>query len=104
MNRSNWVLMGTIAAVTALETAKDRNNCTIKGRVMPAVAVRNIWLIQDRDTIVSTCNESRFRLAVKPGRYSVLIDAVAPYRDQRWSDLDLSENNTVELGNIELVQ
>ena len=104
MNRSNWVLMGTIAAVTALETAKERNNCTIKGQVNPSVAVRNIWLIQEKDTLVAPCNENSFRLAVKPGHYSVWIDAVAPFKDQQRSNLYLSESTTMELGNIELIQ
>lgn len=104
MNRSNWVLMGTIAAVTALETTKERNNCTIRGQVNPSVAVRNIWLIKERDTIAAPCEKNIFRLAVKPGNYSVWIDAVAPFQDKQLSNLYLSENTTVELGNIELIQ
>jgi hypothetical protein len=104
MNRSTWVLVGTIAAVTTLEASKKRTRCTIQGKVHPAMALRQVWLISNGDTIKTSHMDNEFQVAVKPGRYSIWIDAVAPYQDHRFINLDLTDETTMELGNIELTQ
>ena len=104
MTKSTWVLLGTIAAVTTLEAAKERTVCNIKGQVVPAMALRNVWLINGKDTIQSRHIGSSFNLSVKPGKYTLLIDAVAPYKDHQFADILINNNNTMELGNIKLIQ
>ncbi len=104
MTKSTWVLFGTIAVVTTLEASKERNICTIKGKVVPAMALRNVWLINGTDTIQSSHIGSSFNLSVKPGKYTLWIDAVAPYQDHQFANIEVDQDNHMELGSIELMQ
>lgn len=104
MTRSTWVLLCTIAAVTTLEASKKRTVCSIKGEIHPIKAIRKVWLIRNGDTIPASITGSRLNVDVKPGVYDVWIDAIAPYQDHLTADIDLYDNITMELGNIELLQ
>jgi hypothetical protein len=104
MTKSTWVLLCTIAAVTTLEASKKRTVCSIKGEIHPAKAIRQVWLIRNGDTIPASLTGTRLNVDVKPGVYGVWIDAIAPYQDHLTADIDLFDNNSMELGNIELLQ
>lgn len=104
MTKSAWVLLGTVAAVTFLEASKKRTVCTIKGEVHPIKAFRKVWLIQNGDTIPAKRLGSRFQVAVKPGEYGIWIDAVAPFKDQMVNDIHLLDEQTSDLGEINLLQ
>jgi hypothetical protein len=47
---------------------------------------------------------NRLQLDVRPGNYAVWIDAVAPFKDHAYGPIDLYDNSTIELGNIQLLQ
>lgn len=102
MTKSAWVLVGTIAAVTTLEASKKRNICTISGRIMPAMGLRKVWLIQDFDTLAVNQQAGAFKINVKPGSYNIWVDAVAPYQDLRLDSILLEEEGTRNLGELHL--
>jgi hypothetical protein len=102
MTKSAWVLLGTIVTVTTLEASKKRNICTIRGEIYPAMALRKVWLIQDTDTLPVYQTLGKFQVSVKPGKYSVWIDAIAPYQDLHYKCIELSEEETIELGRLDL--
>ncbi len=104
MTKSAWVLLGTITAVVFLEASKKRAVCTIRGEVHPVKAFRQVWLIQNGDTVQGRRLGSKFQLAVKPGEYRIWIDAIAPYRDQTFADIRLQDEQVADLGSIDLFQ
>lgn len=104
MTRSLWVLLSAVAAVTTLESIKDRAVCTIRGSIHPAMALRKIWIIQDGDTTATTFATNKFEIQVKAGHFTLWIDAVAPYRDIKFDHIASSSDNEIDLGNIELIQ
>lgn len=104
LTTSAWVLLGSVISIAFLEYRKDRSVCTIKGEIFPAMALRKIWVIQDGDTIPTSCISNTFKVVVKPGPYLVWIDAVAPFQDFRYTNFATGEQAEIELGNIQLVQ
>ncbi|WP_157474157.1 hypothetical protein [Flavihumibacter petaseus] len=104
MTKSAWVLLGTVTAVFFLEASKKRAVCTIQGEIHPVKALRKVWLIQNGDTVPANNLGSRFKIAVKPGEYSVWIDAIAPYQDHLVEGIRLLDEQTDDLGGIELIQ
>ncbi len=104
MNKSAWVLLGTVVTVVLLEASKKRAVCNIKGEVHPIKAFRKAWLIQNGDTVPVKRLGSHFQVAVKPGEYGIWIDAIAPYKDQVFHEIKLTDDQVSDLGEIDLFE
>ena len=104
MNKSAWVLLGTVLAVVLLEASKKRAVSSIRGEVHPVKSFRKAYLIQNGDTVPVKRMGSKFQVSVRPGEYAIWIDAVAPFKDQQFSDIRLGEGQTSDLGEINLWQ
>lgn len=83
---------------------QKRAVCNIRGEVHPIKAFRKAWLIQNGDTVPVKRMGSRFQVAVKPGEYGIWIDAIAPYKDQVFREITLTDDQVSDLGEIDLFE
>ena len=98
------MLLGTVMAVVLLEAAKKRAVCAIAGEVHPVKAFRKAWLIQNGDTLPVKRMGSKFKISVRPGEYGIRIDAIAPFKDQVFQQIKLTDEQTSDLGEIILAE
>ncbi|WP_026897533.1 hypothetical protein [Daejeonella oryzae] len=77
---------------------------TIKGTVTPSGSVESVYAISGTDTIKAQVADSLVALEVKPGTYSIQIDAKEPFKDQKVENVLVEEGKTTDLGTITLNQ
>ena len=75
----------------------------IKGKILPADGASQVWAISSSDTLKAAISQGIFEISnVKQGTYKIYIDAIDPYRDVVRDGIQVSENGTVDLGEIQL--
>jgi hypothetical protein len=75
----------------------------INGIVDPVEGARKIWAINGNDS-VSTLPQAggKFAMDVKPGSYTVIIRAAAPFKDVSLANVLVYENQSTDVGVITL--
>jgi len=77
----------------------------IKGKVLPADGAAQVWAISSSDTSKAAISQGTFEISnLKQGTYKIYIDAIDPYRDVVRDGIQVSENGTVDLGEIQLTK
>jgi hypothetical protein len=105
MKKSMLVLSVLIMLiVTVLFAFKPVAVSSITGRVSPADASEAIWIISGRDSVKGAVVMGAFSIEVKPGTYSVIIDAKSPYRDRVVDNVQVMAEQSVDIGEIILQQ
>lgn len=83
---------------------KERNASGISGRITPADAVEMVYAILGKDSLKTVPANGAFMLEAKAGMYKVIIDAKQPFKDVMLESVEVTENNTTDLGEIKIVQ
>ena len=95
-----FVLLIFIVAFSAFTTFAGG---IIKGKILPADGASQVWAISSSDTLKAAISQGIFEISnVKQGTYKIYIDAIDPYRDVVRDGIQVSENGTVDLGEIQL--
>ena len=92
------VSTGTLFSFNAIQTSK------IKGTVTPADKAVRARAVSPTDTLQADVQNGAFEIKdVKPGTYSVIIEAEAPYTNTRKKDVVVN-GETTDVGEIKLQQ
>jgi hypothetical protein len=73
---------------------------SITGRVSPADALEAIWIISGKDSIKGMAVMGAFSIEVKPGNYTVIVDAKSPYKDRVVDNVQVLAEQSVDIGEI----
>jgi hypothetical protein len=94
-----------IAAITFFLAFITFANGSIKGKIIPADGASQVWAISSLDTLKAAISQGSFQVSnVKQGIYKIYIDAIDPYKDVVKEGVHVSENGTVDLGEIQLTK
>ena len=85
-------------------SASELKRTLITGRVSPADGVDMVWVISGKDTTKTAYSSGSFSVEVKPGMHTLVVDAKNPYKDVILDNLQVTENQVLELGEIILKQ
>ena len=78
-------------------------NSPVKGSVSPANGASRAWLISRRDTLNAPVIEGNFMITnVKPGNYTLMLEARPPFRDSFKQDVLVVEGQPTDVGVIEM--
>jgi|SRR5579863_62781 len=96
-----WVFLGLL---TFLSLAFSfYYNSPVKGSVSPADGASRAWLISRHDTLNAPVIEGNFMITnVKPGNYTLMLEARPPYRDSFKQDVLVVEGQPTDVGVIEM--
>jgi hypothetical protein len=76
----------------------------ITGKVSPADGVEQVMIISGKDTAKLPSSSGSFSAEVKPGVHQLVVDAKSPYKDVVLDNLNVTENEVLDLGEITLKQ
>ena len=95
------IAVATMAA--GLMAFKVQEGGIIKGAIVPTDATAKVVAFSDKDTVSIDVNMGVFEIKnVKPGVYTVMIDAAEPYKDAIKENVSVSEGQLSDLGEIKL--
>lgn len=77
-------------------------NGTIIGSVNPADKATDVWAINHADTVKVKLSDGNFSLSVKPGKHTVIIRAIDPYKDAVKKDVEIIDGQVKDLGEMVL--
>jgi hypothetical protein len=80
-------------------------NSPVKGYVNPSNAAVRAWVFSRTDTLNSPVLQGNFMISnVKPGNYTLMIEARPPYRDSFKQDVLVVDGQPTDVGVIEMHQ
>ncbi len=80
-------------------------NSPVKGSVSPANGASRAWLISRQDTLNAPVIQGNFMITnVKPGNYTLMLEAKPPFRDSFKQDVLVVEGQPTDVGVIEMNQ
>lgn len=95
-----YVVIGTFAF-----SGKGKEiRSAISGRVSPADGVEQVMVISGKDSARTVTTAGGFTVEVKPGVHQLFVDAKNPYKDVLLDNLNVTENEVLDLGEITLKQ
>jgi hypothetical protein len=98
-----WLIPGLLAF---LSMAFSMNyNSPVKGSVSPANGASRAWVISRSDTLSAPVIQGNFMITnVKPGNYTLMLEAKPPFRDSFKQDVLVVEGQPTDVGVIEMNQ
>ncbi len=73
----------------------------ITGTIEPVDAVNKVWAIKDNDSVSVVPVNGRFSLTLKPGNWTLVVEAINPYKNHAQTVLVL-EGGATDVGAIKL--
>lgn len=77
-------------------------NPGIHGTIEPADAANKIWAISGRDSVATMPVSGKFTLEVKPGNWTLVVQATSPYKNTVLENIFVQENQSTDVGVIKL--
>jgi uncharacterized membrane protein len=74
----------------------------IHGIVDPAEGVKKIWAISGTDSASAVAVGGNFSLEMKPGNWTVVIEAIKPYKNAILENINVQEGESTDAGLIKL--
>jgi len=104
--RSKYAFRGFLGLLTILSLAFSLYyNSPVKGSVSPANAASRAWVISKTDTLSAPVIQGNFMITnVKPGNYTLMLEARPPFRDSFKQDVLVVEGQPTDVGVIEMNQ
>ena len=104
MKKTLWFLIILIAAISGLHAMRLIQTGMITGRVSPPAYTVQVWAINGKDSIRTTLKDAVFVFQVKAGRYNIIAEAKAPYKNVVKNGVTIDKGNSIDLGEIKLEQ
>jgi hypothetical protein len=73
---------------------------SITGKISPAEAAEVAWVMNAKDTLKTAIMWGSFSLQVKPGKYKLVINTKAPYKNVSLGNLEVKENHILDVGEL----
>ena|ERR1700759_4681443 len=100
---SYWFFIGLLAFFSLAFSLYY--NSPVKGSVTPANGASRAWLISRNDTLSAPVIQGNFMITnVKPGNYTLMLEAKPPFRDSFKQDVLVVEGQPTDVGVIEMNQ
>ncbi|MDH7462392.1 carboxypeptidase regulatory-like domain-containing protein [Chitinophagaceae bacterium 26-R-25] len=78
---------------------------TIKGTVSPSEGAVRAWALSSSDTLRAPVQSGAFEITnAKPGTYRIIIEAKPPYKNIAKDDVNVTEGQPTDVGEIKLQQ
>jgi len=74
----------------------------INGTIDPPEGARKIWAISGTDSVQGAPLTGAFSIDVKPGNWSLLVEAVSPYKNAVINNILVLESQSTDVGVIKL--
>jgi len=74
----------------------------ITGIIEPADGAKKVWAIAGTDSIGVIPVNGKFSITVKPGNWTIVVEAVAPYQNATVEGVLVLEGNSTDAGTIKL--
>jgi hypothetical protein len=98
-----WILLGLLSFFSL--AFHYYYNSPVKGSVSPANGASRAWLISRSDTLNAPVIQGNFMITnVKPGNYTLMMEAKPPFRDSFKQDVLVVEGQPTDVGVIEMNQ
>ena len=106
MKKIAITLFTAFAAFMVLSAFVARTNVAsgIHGTVTPAEGAKKVWAINGTDSASTVPVGGNFSLDVKPGTWSLKVEAAAPYKDATVESIVVEEGKSADAGEIKLTQ
>jgi hypothetical protein len=76
----------------------------IHGLIDPADGANKVWAIQGTDSVSAIPASGKFAMEVSPGNWTVLVEAISPYKNAVVNNIVVLENQSTDVGIIKLVK
>jgi hypothetical protein len=77
----------------------------VKGSVTPANGASRAWIISKTDTLNAPVIQGNFMITnVKPGNYTLMVEAIPPYKDSFKQDVQVVDGQPTDVGVIQMNQ
>lgn len=103
MKNTLATLIAIIIAVASLHAFRAMQHASVTGSVQPGYGAKNIWAIQGKDTTRIYSDNGTFTCSLKPGTWTLKIDARSPLKD-RDVEVMVQDRQTTDIGVITLQQ
>ena len=98
-----WIFLGLLAFCSL--AFRFNYNSPVKGSVTPPNGANRAWLISRQDTLNAPVIQGNFMITnVKPGNYTLMLEAKPPFRDSFKQDVLVVEGQPTDVGVIEMHQ
>ena len=104
MKKAVFTLFATILTVAMLHAFRIMQNSSISGKIVPGDAVEVVWVFSGRDSVRTIPIDGAFVITVKPGPWTLVVDAKEPYKDAVLEKVDVKEGQNTDVGEIKLQQ
>jgi hypothetical protein len=105
MKFSKYISGALFCAAMLFSSYKNADSATIKGTVSPQDGAEQIIALSAKDTLEATMSFGNFQFSdVRPGSYTIIIQARAPYRNYEKDDVVVTDGSFTDLGTITLNQ
>jgi hypothetical protein len=103
MKKIAIILVAALLIMTAFINHKNYKVSGIQGTVSPAAGAKKIWAYSGKDTVSVIPASSGFSIDVKPGTWTLYIEANKPYKDATVSNITVDEGKYTDAGEIRLL-
>lgn len=93
-----------VMVITGVHAMRLMQANTINGKVPTADALRFVWAIQGKDSVIAPAINGSFALKVKPGIWKVLLHTKYPYKNMVIDHVIVNDGKATDLGEIKLLQ
>jgi Polysaccharide lyase family 4, domain II len=105
MKISKWGGLALAIATAGLFAFSAISNGSIKGKVSPANAATQAWIVSATDTLRASVSNGMFEIPnVKPGTYRLIIEAKPPFKNASKESVIVNDGQVNDLGEIVLGQ
>jgi hypothetical protein len=92
-----------VLMMSVISSFRSYWNSPVKGSVNPSNAAIRAWIFSRTDTLNSPVIQGNFMISnVKPGNYTLMMEAKPPYRDSFKQDVLVVDGQPTDVGVIEM--
>jgi hypothetical protein len=73
---------------------------SIAGKISPQAGADIVQIIGKKDSIKVAVIEGNFMAQVKPGKYKLIINTKAPFKNAQLDNLEVKQNQALNIGEI----
>jgi hypothetical protein len=103
MKKIAIILVAVLIIITAFISHKSYTVSGIQGTISPADGGKKVWAYSGKDTVSVIPSSTAFSIDVKPGTWTLYVEAVKPYKDATVSNIIVEEGRYTDAGEIKLL-
>ena len=97
------ILLAVVVMMTAFINHKSYTVSGVQGTISPADGAKKIWAYSGKDTVSVIPSSTSFSIDVKPGTWTIYVEANKPYKDATISNVIVEAGRYTDAGEIKLL-